>query len=126
MEAPESLAAGGRVLWSARCWPGMPDDAAVMLLEACRAKDRLDKLDELLRGEIDCWARLTHRTLTEDYELRIDAALAAANATAGVMSRLLSALAQRPTKPAPGGEQGEGGVVVDFTARLTNGAGSNT
>jgi hypothetical protein len=98
----------------------MPADASAMLLEACRAKDRLDKLDELLRGDIDCWARLTHRTLTEDYELRIDAALVAANATAGLMSRMLNAMPARPKAEA--GDRG--GVLVDFQARLADRAGA--
>jgi hypothetical protein len=69
-------------------------DAAqlVQLEEACRAKDRLDRLDRLLRGDIDTWVRLTHRTNTDDYELKIDAALTQANATANLMKQLLAAL----------------------------------
>lgn len=62
------------------------------LTEACRAKDRLDRLDELLRGDADAWARVMHNARTEDYELKIDAALAAANTTANLMKQLLAAL----------------------------------
>lgn len=92
-DAPEGLSPGGRALWDA-----ITDDhdldatQLVQLTEACRAKDRLDKLDLLLRGDIDTWAVLAHRTLTEDYELKIDKALTDANATANLMKQLLAAL----------------------------------
>lgn len=116
-DAPDGLSDGGRTLWESRAWPGMDADAAAMLLEACRAKDRLDKLDQVLRGDIDCWARLLHRVRTEDYELHIDDALLKANATAGVMSRLLNAMPAKPNGK-PEGVGGEGGVLLDFKARL--------
>ena len=44
----------------------------VLLEEAARIADRLDKLDRLLTGEADVWCRLVHNTRTEDYELKID------------------------------------------------------
>lgn len=65
---------------------------AVQLLEACRAKDRLDQLDRLLRGDVDTWAKLVHKTRTEDYELHIDDALGKANSTANQMKQLLASL----------------------------------
>lgn len=91
--APSGLGAGGRSLWR-QVTAAHELDAAqmVQLEEACRAKDRLDKLDSLLRGDVDLWVRLVHRTLTEDYELKVDAALAQANATANLMKQLLAAL----------------------------------
>lgn len=93
LSAPEGLASGGVTLWEGVTSGHELDVTQQMqLLEACRAKDRLDKLDELLRGDVDVWARLTHRTQTDDYELKIDAALAQANATANLMKQLLAAL----------------------------------
>ena len=90
---PKGLAAGGRALWKSITDAHELDATQeVQLLEACRAKDRLDKLDELLRGDADAWMRLTHNLRTEDYELKIDSALAAANATANLMKQLLAAL----------------------------------
>ena len=64
----------------------------VQLEEACRAKDRLDKLDSILVGDVDVWARLSHRTRTDDYELVMDDALKQANATANLMKQLLAAM----------------------------------
>lgn len=91
--SPTGLGTGGRSLWKSITEDNELDAVQkVQLEEACRAKDRLDHLDKLLRGDIDTWAHLTHRTLTEDYELKIDAALAQANTTANLMKQLLAAL----------------------------------
>jgi hypothetical protein len=90
---PEGLAQGGRTLWKSIVDENELDATQkVQLLEACRAKDRLDRLDKILRGDTDTWARLTHNLRTEDYELKIDAALTQANATANLMKQLLAAL----------------------------------
>lgn len=100
-DIPEGLAAGGSALWAEIA--GQHDlDAAqqVQLLEACRAKDRLDRLDAVLRGDTDVWLRLTYSERNGDYEIRIDAALTQANATANQMKQLLAAL--RLPDPATG------------------------
>jgi hypothetical protein len=92
-DVPEGLGPGGRDLWQSIADRHDLDAAQkVQLLEACRAKDRLDKLDRLLRGDADVWLRLTHNLRTDDYELKIDAALTASNATANLMKQLLAAL----------------------------------
>lgn len=93
MDRPDGLGSGGRALWDAIVEDHELDATQlVQLEEACRAKDRLDKLDAVLRGDADVWMRLTHRLKTEDYELRIDDALKQANATANLMKQLLAAL----------------------------------
>ena len=90
---PSGLGAGGRALWREIDQDHELDAAQkVTLLEVCRAKDRLDKLDEILRGDVDTWATLVHNLRTEDYELKIDAALSQANATANLMKQLLASL----------------------------------
>jgi len=90
---PAGLGTGGRKLWRSITDIHELDAAQeVQLLEACRAKDRLDKLDGLLRGDVDSWATLVHDLRTEDYELKIDGALSAANTTANLMKQLLAAL----------------------------------
>lgn len=89
----DELGSGGRELWVAISADHELDAVQkVQLLEACRAKDRLDKLDRILSGEADVWATLVHGTRTDDYELKIDAALSQANATANLMKQLLAAL----------------------------------
>jgi hypothetical protein len=89
----DSLGSGGRSLWDSIADVHELDAGQkVQLLEACRAKDRLDRLDTVLRGDADTWMRLTHRLNTDDYELKIDAALSQANATANLLKQLLAAL----------------------------------
>ena len=90
---PDGLADGGRDLWrSVTETHDLDAVQEVQLLEACRAKDRLDKLDGLLRGDVETWATLTHNLQTQDYELKIDKALAQANTTANMLKQLLAAL----------------------------------
>lgn len=91
--APEGLDGGGRALWKAVTEANQIDAVQeVTLLEACRAKDRLDTLDVVLRGDAETWMTLTHRTLTSDYELVINQALSSANATANLLKQLIAAL----------------------------------
>jgi hypothetical protein len=107
---PDGLSAGGRALWSGLVSEALTGAQRVVLLEACRAKDRLDKLDLILRGEVDTWARLVHRVQTEDYELRIDDALAKANATAANLRQLL------PLIPVVAAKKPEASNVADQIA----------
>jgi hypothetical protein len=74
--------------------PDLDASQKVTLLEACRSKDRLDKLDELLRGDIDTWATLVVDVNSDGqiFELRMTQALAQANATANLLKQLLAAL----------------------------------
>lgn len=90
---PAGLAAGGRRLWSAVATEHDLDAGQLaQLTEACRAKDRLDKLDQLLRGDADLWASVVTDRDGEPVSLRIDAALQRANETANLMKQLLAAL----------------------------------
>ena len=61
----------------------------VLLEEACRIADRLDRLDAVLAGEADVWARLVHRTRTDSYELVIDSAMGEARQHALALKQLL-------------------------------------
>lgn len=92
---PKGLGAGGRALWRGIAADHELDaPQRAQLEEACRAKDRLDRLDTVLRGDVDVWARLT-RTLDgqeNTFELRIGSALTQANTTANTMKQLLAAL----------------------------------
>ena len=113
MTKPDGLGAGGSALWDEITEAHDLDAVQVaQLTEACRAKDRLDRLDLILRGDVDTWATLVHRTQTNDYELKIDRALTDANATANLMKQLLAALrlpdeatGKRPQYRGPRGAQ---------------------
>lgn len=90
---PPGLGTGGRELWRAIA-NGQDLDAAqkVQLLEACRLKDRLDKLDALLRGDVDTWARVVFKESTGEWALNIDSAATLANQTANLLKQMLAAL----------------------------------
>jgi hypothetical protein len=106
---PSGLSAGGSELWaSVTAAHELDATQVVTLTEACRAKDRLDKLDKVLRGEAETWMMLTHRLQTADYELKIDNALGAANATANLLKQLLAAL-RLPDKVSGARPQQRGG-----------------
>lgn len=95
MTVPAGLGLGGSALWVAITGDAELDaPQLVQLTEACRAKDRLDKLDELLRGDVDTWTRLVVDIQSDGqvYELRMTQALTQANATANLMKQLLAAL----------------------------------
>jgi len=58
MTAPDTLGTAGRTLWEAitgRFHHLDPAELAI-LTEACRAKDRLDKLDAMVRAGSEVWA----------------------------------------------------------------------
>lgn len=112
---PSGLGPGGRALWK-----GVTDSheldpvQIVQLTEACRMKDRCDKLDDVLRGDADTWMQLVVdvRSDGQVYELRITNALGKANETANTMKQLIAALrlpdpasGQRPQKRGPRGAQ---------------------
>lgn len=93
MDAPTSLGAGGSTLWSAITEAHDLDATQlVQLEEACRAKDRLDRLDSLLTGDLDAWLSIQDFEDGRPSTLVISSALTQANATANLMKQLLAAL----------------------------------
>ncbi|QPX62236.1 terminase small subunit [Gordonia phage Pickett] len=90
--------AAGSALWADLADEADPYSLLVMVIEACRLADRLAKFDLLLRGDIDTWARLTHRTLTDDYELKIDSAAAEARQTAGALRQILAEIRRQKSE----------------------------
>lgn len=89
--APAGLSAGGRALWRDITGDHELDAAQkVQLTEACRAKDRLDRLDAVLSGDADTWMTIVGDDI-EGFELKITGALTQANATANLLKQLLAA-----------------------------------
>lgn len=90
---PPGLNAGGRNLWEAITEDHVLDAMQrVQLEEACRAKDRLDRLDSLLRGDLDSWLSIQEFDDGRPAVLVINSALTQANATANLMKQLIAAL----------------------------------
>lgn len=91
MTTPAKLGAGGRQLWTDIAEAYELDAVQlVQLLEACRTKDRLDRLDAILRGQDRAW--MTLEVGDAELTIKMDSALGAANSTANLLKQLLAAL----------------------------------
>lgn len=99
--------ARGARLWAAHHEEVLGERGLALLEEACRIADRLDKLDALLKGDVEVWARLALDDSTGEYELRIDSALIEARQQANVFRQLVVGL---PLKEAAGDEDEAGWV----------------
>lgn len=99
-------------MWSAYEMLVDGERGLVLLEEAARIADRLDKLDALLRGDADVWARLVHDVRTKDYELRIDSALIEARQQASVLRQLIAGL---PLKGMPANDADSDAWVDDLS-----------
>lgn len=85
--APTGLASGGSALWADITGSHELDAIQrVQLLEACRAKDRLDRLDAVIRAGDKSWSEQSGFTLSVDRPADL------ANAAAQTLKRLISAL----------------------------------
>jgi hypothetical protein len=105
----------------------------VLLEEACRAADRLDRLDAVLRGESDFWVRFAVDVDGREVTVVIDRALSEARQQQAVLKQLVAELRQSraaaektpgvrkaeaagASPPAGAGKVGAG--VADLTARI--------
>jgi len=87
----EGLAARGQRLWEAYRLLVDGERGLVLLEEACRVADRLDRLDALLRGEQAEWFRLA-RDNADDLEVRVDSGLTEARQQQLVLRQLIVSL----------------------------------
>lgn len=105
----EGLGARGRRLWASLADSVDGTKGLVLLEEACRTADRLDKLAALLLGDADVWCSLVADVMGDGstYELRITGALVEARQQANVLRQLVAAL---PLKESGDDDDGEGWV----------------
>src|SRR5215467_7749080 len=89
---PKGLGSRGSALWKEMADETARASRLILLGEACRLADRLDKLDELLRGDIRTWAQLVDRG-SGARVLLIDEAASEARSTAGALRMILGQLA---------------------------------
>jgi hypothetical protein len=119
------LEAAGQQLWDAvTAETKLAPMQRVLLLEACRIADRLDRLDGQLRG--GDWLRLEADEDRDEVIVVVDKALAEARQQATALKALVSELRQAGRSPTtkPAGEaapepaaKGAGGVA-DLSARI--------
>lgn len=123
---PPGLGVRGRRLWLQVTGggPELRPTERVLLEEACRIADRLDKLDRLIGGDAADWLALVEdRGDPERVVVVIDRALSEARQQAAVLKQLLAELRQSRASTRQTGQsatpQGKGGAgVLDLTARI--------
>lgn len=115
---PTGLDVAGRRLWDEMTADGaVAPMQAVLLLQACRIVDRLDRLDRQLHGED--WLRFRHEESGEDVRLYVDRVLAEEREQAVALKTIVAELRQALGKQAqqPQQRQKGGGVLGDLAAR---------
>lgn len=121
----------GSQLWNEMTADGpLPSMAMVLLLEACRIADRLDQLDENLRGGVAEWLQLEVDGNTTT--VIIDRALSESRQQATALKGLIAEIRQFTGKGKPrqgGQEQGTqqkgGGTIADLASRIAERRGES-
>jgi hypothetical protein len=90
--AASSLGPRGLRLWLSLSDRVDGERGLVLLEEACRTADRLDRLDSLLSGDTESWARIEDTRDGMPSELIIDSALSEARQQGAALLRLLTSL----------------------------------
>lgn len=117
----------GRRLWQDMSGDSLSGGRRVLLEEACRIADRLDRLDALLAGSAEDWMSLVETKGNPDrQEIVIDRPLAEARQQATALKQLIAELRQGVDVS---GDQEQGGDILDELAaarakRLADASGS--
>ena len=82
--------------------PAMGPSEIVLLDEACRLLDRLDRFDELLAGESEAWVSVKWPYESEPAELIVNSVLSEARAHTAELRQVLKALDLPVAKAATG------------------------
>jgi hypothetical protein len=89
----------------------------VLLDEACRIADRLDRLDALLAGRDDGWLRLSYEG--DQVTVVVDALLAESRQQATALRGLVAELRQASAKTSkPAQSKAKGAGVADLSSRI--------
>lgn len=119
-DAPDSLRPGGLALWTGLATDEMPEHLVAILTEACRVRDRLDQLDEIIAGkgvlELMHFRSMFDDDWSEDPRhiiLTVDQVMQHAATQAGVLKNLLAVLPTPNVKPAA---KTGGGTALDQLA----------
>lgn len=122
----------GRWLWRELVEKGSPSPSErVLIVEACRLVDRLDRLDAISNGKDRAWLQLSEELgdVTDgQVTVIVDKVLAEARQQQTTLKQLIAELRQATSGTAPAA-QGQGGSFLDQLAarrkaRLADAAGS--
>lgn len=88
---PEGLGPRGMALWQDVSGGGpVEGPRAVLLAEACRIADRLERLDRMLRGDVDTWMSFELDEGSGEMVLRISGALSESRQQVNVLRQVLA------------------------------------
>lgn len=108
----------GRRLWGELAGKDKPGPAELVLIEeACRIADRLDRLDALVRGDADAWLRFSVSDDGTEVTVVIDKALSEARQQAVALKQLLAELRQSRGSSGAAASGSEVDPVDDLAAR---------
>lgn len=123
MAAPRGLSVGGRKLWNEiEKAHALDESQRVQLHEACRIKDRLDKLDAILTGDVSFWVEVVEERGT--VTVSVDSALSEARQQANQLKQLIAAL-RLPDEVTGKRPQHRGGARGAYGSRQPNAAVSS-
>lgn len=108
--------------------PELSPAERVLLEEACRLADRLDRLDAILRGDLDAWMRFRASDDGAEVTVVVDRVLSEARQQQLALRQVLAELrqsragakqlARRGAGAATRLSAGKGGTVADLTSRI--------
>jgi hypothetical protein len=102
-EPPKGLRARGKRVWRELVDGGSPGPAEVLLIEeACRLSDRLDRLDAILNGRDRAWLQLEVSDDGTEITVIVDKCLSEARQQAVALKQLLGEIRQMASGKAAG------------------------
>ena len=102
-EPSEEFGRGGRRLFAQLSAPGNDAATDALVVEACRAKDRLDRLNQITSGDEDSWARVFSGE--GELVLKLDTAVSEQRQLSTVFRQLLAEVQRRQGSHVSDGEE---------------------
>lgn len=99
-ENGDSFDSGGQKLYDVLIREGEDTATEALIIEAARAKDRLDRLHRIVSGDVDSWVRIFNET--GENVLKLDSAVSEVRQLSTVFRQLLTEIQRRQ-----GAEAGE-------------------
>lgn len=91
----EFFSTGGQALYESLTQDSDSEATRTLIVEACRAKDRLDRLYALTSGEVDSWCRIFMNGTDGELVLKMDTAVSEQRQLSTVFRQLLNEISER-------------------------------
>lgn len=104
-QEPEEFGPGGREIVSELLSEQDDVSTKALVIEAARAKDRLDRLARITTGDVDCWTRIFAGELEGELVLKMDTAVSEQRQLATVLRQLLAEIQRRQSEQSDESEE---------------------